>query len=183
MPMPVVRFMSAGKRLMPIDTSPGPRKFHRVIASLGDSRLAIDEVIASARSTLCVFDASLERLGFGDPQRIARLRALLLAGREHRLRIVLRDLTYVERHGARLLALLRELPAAIGIHRATGEAVNASDAFVLADDHSVWRQFHVEHPRASVSLHSPADARPLVDRFHSIWALSEQAISSAPPMA
>lgn len=168
---------------MPIDTRPEPRQSHRILASFADSRLAIDEVIASARSTLCIFDPSLERLGFGDPHRIARLRALLLAGREHRLRIVLRDLTYVERHGARLLALLRELPAAIGIHRATGEALNAFDAFVLADDHSVWRQFQVEHPRSSLSLHSPADARPLVDRFHSIWALSEQAISSAPPLA
>ena len=166
-----------------IDATAEPRKSHRVIASFGDSRLAIDEVIASARSTLCIFDPSLERLGFGDPQRIARVRALLLAGREHRLRVVLHDLTFVERHGARLLALLRELPAAIGIHRATGEALNAFDAFVLADDHSVWRQFHVDHPRASVSLYSPADARPLVDRFQSIWALSEPAISAAPPLA
>lgn len=169
--------------MTPTDPPAPPAKSYRLITSFGDSRIAIDEVIATARSTLSVFDPTLERLGFGDPQRMARIRAFLLAGRAHRLRIVLHDPTYVERYGARLLALLRELPAAIAIHRTTGEALKAMDPFVLADDHSVWHQFHVEQPRASVALHSPDDAKPMVDRFQSIWELSEQAISSAPPMA
>lgn len=159
-----------------------PARSYRLITSYAESRLAIDEVIAAAKVTLSIFDTNLERMGFGNPARIAGLRAFLLAGRAHRLRIVVHDSTHIERHEARLLALLRELPASIAIHRTVGEACRASDPFVLADDHSVWRQFHHEQPRASVALHSPDDAKPLVDRFEAIWALSEQAVSSAPPL-
>jgi hypothetical protein len=164
------------------DPPPQPARAYRLITSFADSRVAIDEVIDAARTTLSIFDTNLERMGFGNPGRIARVRAFLLAGRAHRLRIVLHDTSHVERHEARLLALLRELPASIAIHRTLGEACRATDPLVLADDHSVWHQFHHDQPRASVALHASDDAKLLVERFDALWELSEQAVSSAPPL-
>ncbi len=74
--------------------------------------------------------------------------------------------------------LLRQLPASIAIHRTVGQARNATDPFVVADDHSVWHLQHHDQPRAIVALHSPQDAAPLRDRFEEIWELSEPAISA-----
>ncbi len=156
-----------------------PKPSYRAISGLAESRAAIDEVIACARATLCVFDYSLENRGFGDPGRIERLRHFLVAGRNHRLLIALHEPERLERFEPRLVGLLRQLPASVEIHRTLGQARNATDPFVVADDHSVWHQHHHDQPRAVVALHSPADAAPIRERFGEIWELSEPAVGAS----
>lgn len=158
---------------------PAPRASYRQIEGMAQSRAAIDEVIAEAQKLLSVFDFTLDQRGYGDPARIEKLRHFLLAGRAHRLRIALHEPELLERNEPRLILLLRQFPAAIAIHRTVGQARNASDPFIVADDHSVWHQLHHEQPRAIVALHSPPDASPLRDRFEEIWQLSEPAVGSS----
>ena len=155
-----------------------PKAVYRPISGTAESNAAIDEVIAVATFTLRIFDVSLSNRGFGAPARIERLRQLLVGGRAHRLLIALHDTDLLERENPRLLALLRQFPMSIEIHRTLGQARNANDPFVLADDHSVWHQLHHEQPRAIVALHSPADAMPIAQRFEEIWELSEPAVSA-----
>jgi hypothetical protein len=157
---------------------PEPQPVYRQVTGMAESRAAIDEVIAAAQKSLCIFDYTLDQRGFGSVARIEKLRHFLLAGRAHRLRIALHEPELLERHEPRLMLLLRQLPASIAIHRTVGQARDASDPFVLADDHSVWHQQHHDQQRAIVALHSPADASPLRDRFEEIWELSEPAVSS-----
>jgi hypothetical protein len=158
---------------------PEPQATYRQLNGLAESRAAIDEVIDAAQKTLSIFDYTLDQRGYGAPARIERLRHFLLAGRAHRLRIALHDPDHLERHEPRLITLLRQLPASIEIHRTVGQARNATDPFVVADDHSVWHLQHHDQSRAIVALHSPPDASPLRDRFEEIWELSEPAIGSS----
>lgn len=151
---------------------------YRVLTGIAESLEAVDEVLAAAQRTVRIFDVSLANRGFDSPARVERLRALCAAGRAHRVLIALHDTLALERECPRLLALLRQYPMSIEIHRTLGEARNAHDCFVLADDHSVWRQPHHEQPRAIVALHSPADAIPTAQRFEEIWNLSEPAVSA-----
>jgi hypothetical protein len=153
-------------------------KGYRVITALADSLAAIDAVIDSAERTLRIFDVSLSGRGFNTPARAERLRRFLVAGRTHRLLIALHDTELLERENPRLLALLRQFPMSIEIHRTVGEARNAHDPFVVADDHSVWHQLHSEQPRAVVALDSLPDALPIAQRFDEIWELSEPAVSA-----
>ncbi len=164
---------------MSMPDTPEPKPVYRQIASVEESRAAIDEVIGSAQRLVCVFDYDLDHRGFGDPLRIEKLRRFLLRGRAHRLLIALHEPERIERQEARLMALLRQFPAAISINRTLGQARNATDPFVLADDHSVWHQLHYTQLRAVVALHSPPDAVPLRGKFDEIWELSEPAISSS----
>lgn len=150
-----------------------PQPSYRALTSLAESQSAIDEVIATARTRLRLFDMSLTGRGFNAPARIERIREFLVAGRAHHLRVALHDTETLERDCPRLLALLRQFPMSIEIHRTVGQARRAMDPFVLADDHSVWRQMHHEQPRAIVALHSPPDAVPIGQRFDEIWELSE----------
>ena len=151
---------------------------YRIVSGLAESLEAIDAVIGVAGRTLRIFDATLSNRGFNTPARAERLREFLVAGRAHRLLIALHDTALLERENPRLLTLLRQFPMSIEIHRTVGEARNARDAFVVADDHSVWRQLHVEQARAVVALHSPPDALPIAQRFDEIWELSEPAVSA-----
>ena len=155
-----------------------PAPVYRPIFGTAESLAAIDEVIASAQRTIKIFDVSLSNRGFNTPARAEKLRSFLVAGRAHRLLIALHETELLERENARLLALLRQFPMSIEIHRTLAQARNATDPFVLADDHSVWHQLHVEQPRAVVALHAPADALPISQRFDEIWELSEPAVSA-----
>ena len=135
-------------------------------------------MIAVARTTISLFDISLATRGFNSPKRAEALRNFLVAGRAHRLLIALHQPETLERDCPRLLMLLRQFPMSIEIHRTLAQARNAMDPFIVADDHSVWHQLHVEQPRAVVALHSPADTLPISQRFDEIWELSEPAVSA-----
>jgi len=151
---------------------------YRILSGVAESLAAIDAVIASARRTLRIFDVTLSNRGFNTPARAEKLREFLVAGRSHRLLVALHDTSLLERENPRLLILLRQFPMSIEIHRTVGEARNAHDPFVVADDHSVWHQVHFEQPRAVLALDSPPDALPIAQRFDEIWELSEPAVSA-----
>ena len=155
-----------------------PEPSYRALSGIAESNAAIDEVVAAATRTIRIFDTTLSNRGFGAPSRMERVRQFLVAGRAHRLLIALHDTQLLERENPRLLALLRQFPMSIEIHRTLAQARNANDPFVIADDHSVWHQMHHEQPRAIVALHSPADALPIAQRFEEIWDLSEPAVSA-----
>ena len=158
------------------DAAPGGPSYRAVFGTV-DSLAAIDEVIACARQAIRVFDASLGS-GFDTPARADSLRAFLVAGRAHRLLVALHEPESLVRECPRLMALLRQFPMQVEIHRTLAQARDATDAFVLADDHSVWHRLHVLQPRAIVALHSPVDAIPIAQRFEEIWELSEPAASA-----
>ena len=164
---------------MSMPGKPEPKASYRQIEGNEQSRAAIDEVIGEAQKLLSIFDFTLDQRGYGNPARIEKLRHFLLAGRAHRIRIALHEPELLERHEPRLINLLRQFPAAIAIHRTVGQARNATDPFIVADDHSVWHLLHHEQHRAVVALHSPQDASPLRDRFEEIWELTEPAVSSS----
>jgi hypothetical protein len=151
---------------------------HRQISGIAESLAAIDEVIATAQQTIRVFDISLSNRGFNSPARATQLREFFVRGRAHRLLIALHETDLLDRECPRLLVLLRQFPMSIEIHRTIAQARNAADPCVIADDHSVWHQFHFEQPRALVALHSAADALPIRQRFDEIWDLSEPAVSA-----
>ena len=154
-----------------------PEKSYRLISTLGESLAAIDEVIGAARTTLRIFDITLANRGFNSPARAEKLRQFLVAGRAHRILIALHETDPLERDCPRLIMLLRQFPMSIEIHRTLAQAREATDPFMVADDHSVWHQMHHAQPRAMVAINSPADAIPRVQRFEEIWDLSEPAVS------
>ena len=158
-----------------------PEPSYRRISGVAESQEAIDQVIATVRTTLKLFDVSLTGRGFNSPARIEALKQFLVAGRVHRLLIALHEPETVERDCPRLVNLLRQFPLAIEIHRTLDEARKAMDPFLVADDHSVWHQLHVQQPRAIVALNSPPDATPIAQRFADIWELSEPAVSATTP--
>src|SRR5450631_1235957 len=151
---------------------------YRQIFGNAESLAGIDEVIATARQTIRVFDISLTNRGFNSPARATQLREFFVRGRAHRLLIALHETELLERECPRLLVLLRQFPMSIEIHRTIAQARNATDPCVIADDHSVWHQLHFEQPRAVLALHSVTDALPIRQRFDEIWDLSEPAVSA-----
>ena len=163
-------------------TLPSPEKVYRLMETRSEARAAIAEVLGLARRDIRLFDSDpnmLKDREFGEPARIDALRKLLLASRDHRLRIALHDTRGIETELPRLVALLTQFSGQIQIHRTVGQAAEARDPMVIADDVHFWRKLHVDHPRSVVTLHSAADARPFVERFEEIWDQSELAVTGS----
>ena len=162
--------------------SPPPEKVYRLMETRGEARAAIEEVLGQAQREVRLFDSDPKMLKdreFGQPPRIDALRKLLLASRDHRLRIALHDTRGIESELPRLIALLTQFSGQIQIHRTLGQAAEARDPMVIADDAHFWRKLHIDHPRSVVTLRSAADARPFVERFEEIWDQSELAVTGS----
>jgi hypothetical protein len=155
-----------------------PERDYRILSGNTESLAAIEDVVGAAQRTLRVFDFTLANRGFNSPGLAGKLRDFVVAGRANRLLIALHEPDALARECPRLLALLRQFPMSIEIHRTVGEACKAHDPFVIADDHSVWHQLHHDQLRSIVALHSPPDALPIAQRFDEIWDLSEPAVSA-----
>lgn len=155
---------------------------YRIMESNAEALTAIGQVVDAARRELRIFDANPRTLhdrGFGAPARIEMLRKLLLADRANQLRIALHDTAGIESELPRLVALLGNFSSQVRIHRTLGEAAEARDVMIVADDLHCWRKPHIDHPRSIVAMESAADARQFLERFEEIWEKSEPAVSSS----
>ena len=157
-------------------------KIYRLMETRREARDAIGEVVDQVRSDLRIFDADPQTLkdhGFGEPARIESLRKFLLASRDHSLRIALHNSRGIESELPHLVALLTSFSGHIHIHRTLGQAAEARDAMVIADDAHFWRKLHVDHPRSVITLHSAVDTRPFLERFEEIWDQTELAVTGS----
>ena len=139
-------------------------------------------MFAQARRELRIFDADPKMLrdrDVGQPAKIETLRKFLLGSRDHRLRIALHDTRGIESELPRLIALLTQFSGQIQIHRTLGQAAEARDPMIIADDAHYWRKLHIDHPRSVVTLHSAVDTRPFIERFEEIWDQSELAVTGS----
>ncbi|MBA2689344.1 MAG: hypothetical protein H0U63_00900 [Burkholderiales bacterium] len=161
-----------------LSQSAGATGAARRIASLQDSRAAIDEVIASARRKLRIFDRDLADAGYRDPARVLLLESFLLASRRNKIEIVLHDTRYLDRDCSRLMALYRRHAHAFIIHRTVNTAREATDALIIADEHSHWHLLQQGLPNAVLALGDSVRTASLAHRFAEIWESSEPSVSA-----
>ena len=153
---------------------------YRMMESAVDARAALGEVITAATRDLCVFDVkptTLRDREFGGLDHVELIRAMLLAGRQHRVRIALHETTGIEGELPRVVALLRQFAGQLQIHRTVGIARDAQDVMVIADDHTIWRKPVATHTRSVFEGDDSIAVLPYLERFEEIWQSSERAVS------
>lgn len=155
---------------------------YRLMDSTADALDAIDTVVHAAQHELRIFDVSphaLRNRDFGNPARIETLKQLLLANRNHHIRIALHDTAGIESELARLVALKSLFSGQISIHRTINAARDAKDVMLIADDAHYWRKPYFEHPRSVLTLHDLTATQPFIDRFEQIWENTEVAVTGS----
>lgn len=159
-----------------LNAQPAPDVTYRIMESNGEALIAIESVLASAKREIRVFDAtpsSLREREFGRPARIETLKTLLLKNRVSRIRIALHETTAMESELPRLLMLMQLHSTQVQIHRTVGQAREAKDVMLIADDGHFWRKPVFDHPRSVLTLHDPNAVKPFIDRFEEIWESTE----------
>ena len=138
---------------------------------------ALDELLANAGQIVRIFDQGIGR-NFNSPQRYDLLRQVLLAGRNHRVRIVLHETSNVVRDCPRLIMLLRQFSHGLAIHQTLPAARRVYDPFAVADDTRFVHRFHYSDVRGVATIGDVAATSLLIKRFDEIWEASTPAVSA-----
>ena len=137
---------------------------------------AVDQVLASARRELRIFDPDLSLLALDAPARASVLETFLRQGSWTRLWIVLHRLDYAQRNLPRLMSLQRRFAGQLKILLSDGEGQRAEDCFVLADARHAVRRPVAEQSRGVLRLDDPGESSQLVERFEAILAGAQPGI-------
>jgi hypothetical protein len=158
---------------VPPERMPGEHK----LEGLAAYDAALDELLANAAQIVRIFDQSITR-SFNSPRRYDLMRQLLLAGRNHRVHIVLHDTTNIVRDCPRLMMLLKTFSHGLAIHQTLPTARRVYDPFAVADDTRFVRRFHYSDVRGVATIGDVAATSLLVKRFDEIWEASAPAVAA-----
>jgi hypothetical protein len=143
------------------------------LATMEESRIVVNRIIAGARRSLHIFERDLGDAGYHDPRRIELMEQFLRRGQGNRMLVVVHDTRYIERDAARFISLYRRYTHAMEIHQTLDTAKVATDSLVLADESSYWHRLNHDLAHAVVGYNDSAGAGPLEQRFAEIWEASE----------
>ena len=158
---------------VPPERMPGERK----LEGLAAYDAALDELIANASRIVRIFDHGIGR-NFNSPRRYDLMRRLLLAGCNHRVRIVLHDAANVVRDCPRLITLLKHFSHGLAIHQTLPAARRVYDPFAVADDTRFVHRFHYSAVRGVATIGDIAATSLLIKRFDEIWEASTPAVAA-----
>src|SRR4051812_49012770 len=130
----------------------------------------IDTLIGLAQERIRVFDVNLSHTGWNSAARADALSQFLRLTRNGRLDIIVHDTTWIETSCPRLMMLLRRQGHAMSIYKTGPGARGAMDPLVIVDGRHFLHRYHIQQPRATLSIGRPQAARSLVTRFEEIWA-------------
>jgi hypothetical protein len=138
---------------------------------------ALDKVIGHAGKRIRIFD-NQSGPAFNSVNRYDLLRKFLLASRNHRLYIVLHDVSFLTAHCPRMMFLLKQFSHSILIHETQPHAKHVYDPFTVVDDVHYVHRFHYDEARGLMALNDSVGAHGFNDRFEEIWEASFPAVSA-----
>ena len=147
------------------------------LETVAEQRDAIDRLIGLARERICVFDRSLDRVGWDSPARADALTAFLRRAPGARLEIIVHDTRWIETSCPRITSLLRRFGHAMTLYKTGAGAQGVTDPLIVVDGRHYLHRYHVDQPRATLAIDMPQAARPLLTRFEEIWATGEPGLS------
>lgn len=140
---------------------------YQAFATLSEYRCGLDVVITTAINELVIFDSDLQDMALEDVLRADLLRTFLAGGVHRRVRIVLRDPTYLNSRAARTQRLLRDFSVQIDVRVAT--EVKETDAFVCNDAGVCLLRPHYQHAKSILTLDDKSRWRLLFSRFELLF--------------
>lgn len=127
---------------------------------------AVLRALQTCRHAVLILDPSLADWPFESAEGATALRSAVARGA--RLRILLRESDWIERHGDRLRRLSREFPSRVEI-RKLPENLHLVECLLVGDRQHTVRRAHADSMRGTAVLASPGEAEAPADRFETAW--------------
>ena len=140
--------------------------------------MALDLVIAAAQQTLCIFDQDFSRGNFASIKRFNLIQEFLNRDPNSKLTIVLQASDFFTTKCPRLFGLLTNFGHQITVYETNSHAKIAKDCFILADNQSYIRRFHIDQARFKYVLDDVETTASLMNRFEELLQETSHTISA-----
>ncbi|GAA4410408.1 hypothetical protein [Quisquiliibacterium transsilvanicum] len=131
--------------------------------AFGDALL---KVLACCRREIMLVDRDLQAWPFETPENDRALVAALRRGA--RLRVLVADAAWLERHGTRFMRTRRVFDGRIECRRLS-PALRVDESALLGDRQHLLRRLPGERLRGRCAIASPTEAEPLAARLDAAW--------------
>jgi hypothetical protein len=133
---------------------------------------ALDQVCASTRHTLNIFEKDFADIGFNSEARYDTLRHFLLGSPNNRLSLLTHDPQHLIRYCPRMMMLLREFSHSMEILQTPPHMRNVTEPFAVADNSNYVRRYHFDDARGLLAQNDPEGARLLNSRYQEMRQVS-----------
>ena len=136
---------------------------------------AVQRLIDSAQSDICLFSQQLEPLLYNRASICQRLSQLARSHRHSSIRLIAQSTRTVASHGHCLIDLAQRLPSSIQIRiPATEELQHFRESWLIVDNHSILQLDNPERYEGSVIENDRLHVKTQLDFFNHAWDNSEQ---------
>ena len=144
----------------------------RVLTTAAQAQLAVLEVAKTARRSLALLTHALEPPLYAQLEFVEVAKALVLARRFARVRVLLADPTFVVQHGHRLVEAGRRLSSFFEFRRVHPDYAAREDGFLVADDANLLHLQRATHYYGVATFREHQLARRYLGEFDEIWSRS-----------
>ncbi len=127
--------------------------------------LALDLIISSAKEKLLIFDQDFSTGDFASVKRYEAIHSFLNQHPASELTIILQDADFFTTQCPRLFDLLSIYGHKMTVYETNNHAKIAKDCFVLADNISYIRRFHIDQARFRFMQDDEETTASLANRF------------------
>lgn len=141
----------------------------RALRSELDCRLAVAEMIASARRTLLILSPSLDPALFASPGCLSAVSTFARRSRHARAQILVEDTKAIASDNHALLELARRLPSKLEMRRLPEDVAPPRSNFIVVDTRAIWVQPDRDAYLGWWNLNDRVEARRLTEQFTALY--------------
>lgn len=144
-----------------------------LISSRQENYDALLSMLKQARQSLAIYSHNLDGSLYDTSEFIEALKQLSLNNKVSTIRVLLRDIDYISRHGHRFVELARRLPSFIEIRQTSSDFDHIISCYSIVDKRGIIFRGDALRYEARVNFNHPLVARDLLKQFDTIWEQSE----------
>jgi hypothetical protein len=147
---------------------------HRwILSSRDETRRAAVAVAASARRSLAILTPDLEPGIYDHDEFLDVAKRLVLSKPWGKIRVLVSDPGRAIRNGNRFVGVARRLNTYIELRNVHPDYLGHREAFLIADDHGLVYRVDGTRWEGIADANDPGVTRRYLERFETIWGLSE----------
>jgi len=148
-----------------------------MVRSRGEFTEAVLSVLQATRHELVLADRDFHDWPLETAAGAEALSAFLVADTDARLRLLVADPDWLERHGARFAVLRQRYRGAIECRRMPASLFDGAGA-IIGDRRHLLRRAHHGQFRARLSLADPGGVEPVAARYDALWDESTHCLAA-----
>lgn len=143
-----------------------------LVSSRQENHDALLSMLKQAKQSLDIYSHNLDGSLYDTHDFTEALKRLSLKNKATKIRVLLKDIDYINKHGHRLVELARRLPTFIEIRHVSSEFEHITSSYAVVDNRGIIFRNDALRFDAKVNFNDPMLARDLAKQFNTIWEQS-----------